>query len=316
MIFFFYGQNSWLAKAKIDAIVNKFRNEIDPAGHNIDRLDGETIKADDFFQAISVTGFLASKKLIVVKNILANKKITSWQDSLLQFLKKQKDSREENYIIFWETEKPDARGKLYKTLKQFKYVEEFKELSNNELSVWVKKQADKNNKKISPGTIKLFLAYTGNDLWAINQELNKLFSYCLEEITDQDIKKLTPAKIDENVFNLVDALSNRNKALAMKLVGDQLQAGANGQYLLSMIVRQYRLLIKTKLLAKQISYPGALAQALKIQPWLAEKTLRQSQGYTLEQLKNIYHQLLELDAKLKSTALDEQLLFTKMIEQL
>lgn len=147
MIFFYYGENSWLAKNKIDAIAKKFKSEIDPGGHNIAHLDGETIKADDFFQAISVTGFLASKKLIIIKNIFNNKKLASWQDALLNFLQKQNDNVDENYLIFWETNKPDARLKLYKKLKTFKYVEEFAKLSNNQLELWVKKLCQ-NIKKI------------------------------------------------------------------------------------------------------------------------------------------------------------------------
>lgn len=316
MIFFYYGENSWLARQKIRAIKNKFQEEIDKSGHNIINLDGEEMSAGDFFNAASSSGFLASKKLIIIKNIFNNKKLSSWQDALINFLNKQEDSREENYIIFWQSDKPDVRTKLYKTLKKFKFVEEFKNFSNAELVNWLKKQASLKKRKLSTDNANILIAYAGNDLWSLSQEIEKLIHFTSDEITADDIKNIVVSKIDENIFNFIDALGQQNKALALRLLEEKLNSGVNAQLLLSMIVRQYRLLIKAKALSKQASYAGALAQALKLPSWLADKTYQQSQLYTMEQLKNIYSNLLDLDQQLKSTSTSEALLFAKLINQL
>lgn len=316
MIFFYYGENSWLARQKIRAIKKKFQTEIDKSGHNILNIDGENIGANDFFEAVSTGGFLASKKLIVVKNIFDNKKLKLWQDALLNFLSQQKDSPEENYVIFWQTEKPDVRTKLYKALKKFRFVEEFKNYNNNELVTWLKKQAQARNKKIDTETANLLISYVGSDLWPLSQEIEKLINFCSDNITSEDVKNIVVAKIDDNIFALVDALGQQNKALALKLLEDKFDNGTNAQYILSMVVRQYRLLIKAKALSKQANYAGALAQALKLSPWLAEKAFTQSQLYSMEQLKIIYSELLELDQQLKSSGASDKLLFTKLVNNL
>lgn len=316
MIFFYYGENSWLARQKIRAINKKFQEEVDPHGHNIIKLDGEEISSGDFFNAVSSSGFLASKKLIIVKNIFNNKKLSTWQDALIAFLEKQKDSREENYIIFWQTDKPDVRTKLYKALKKFKFVEEFKNFSNAELVTWLIKQAGLKKRKLNTDNANILIAYAGNDLWSLSQEIEKLIHFTSDEITADDIKNIVVSKIDENIFNFIDALGQQNKALALRLLEEKLDSGVNAQLLLSMIVRQYRLLIKAKTLSKQASYAGALTQALKLPSWLADKTYKQSQLYTMEQLKKIYNELLDLDQKLKSTNTSEALLFAKLINQL
>ena len=77
-----------------------------------------------------------------------------------------------------------------------------------------------------------------------------------------------------------------------------------------------RILIKAKTLANDVKYPGALAQALKIPPMIAEKTLAQSKEYTLDELKKIYSELLLLDEKFKTTQNQERILFTQMINNL
>ena len=73
MIFFYYGEDSFRAHQKIKAIKKKFKDKIDPSEQNVQLLDGETLKADDFFRTVSVVGFLADKKLVVIKNIFDNK---------------------------------------------------------------------------------------------------------------------------------------------------------------------------------------------------------------------------------------------------
>ena len=120
----------------------------------------------------------------------------------------------------------------------------------------------------------------------------------------------------ENIFNLIDALGNKDKALALQMLENQINNGVNSQYILTMVTRQYRILIKAKSLEGQIRYSGALAQALKIPGLVAEKAMSQSKMYDLTQLKKIYQQLLILDEKFKSTVNQEKILFAQVINSL
>lgn len=316
MLFFYYGEDSFRAKQKIEAIITKFKDKVDMAGQNVQKLDGEIISADDFFQAVSVMGFLADKKLIIIKNLFSNKKLKNWQDSLIDFLKKQANTTEENYIIFWETSKPDRRGKLFKFLAKLDFAEEFNKLTGLKLNSWIKNQVTQQNRTIADQALTKLISYVGNDLWQLHNEIGKLSNNTKDEITEEQVKDLVQAKVDESIFNLIDAIGNKNKSLALQLIEDKLNSGVNHQYILTMITRQFRLLIKTKLLASQIKHSSALSQTLKIHPLVAEKTLSQSKLYTLEQLKSIYRKLLILDEKFKTTQNQEKILFAKIINDL
>ncbi|MFA6307495.1 MAG: DNA polymerase III subunit delta [Patescibacteria group bacterium] len=316
MLFFYYGQDSFRASQKIEAIKTKFKEKIDPGGHNIQSLDGETMSPDDFFQAVSVMGFLADKKLIIVKNIFDNKKLKDWQDSLIKFLDSQGDTPEENYIIFFQNNKPDSRLKLYKRLSRLKFSEEFDPLSYGQLQTWVKNKFSKHDKSISAPALDLLISYLGSDLWQINNEINKLVSFAKDDINEEDVRSLVQANIDENIFKLIDAIGDKDKALALKLIEEKLDNGVNHQYILTMIIRQYRLLIKAKSLGDKAKNYFALMQVLKVPKFIAQKTYQQSQMYSLEQLKKIYKYLLYLDEKFKSSSGQEKVLFAKMINEL
>jgi len=317
MIFFYYGEDSFRAKEKIDSLIEKFVREVDKNSYNIERLDGENLDSEDFFRTVSALGFLADKKMVVIKNLLANKKLKGWQEALLAFLEKQKDSLEENYLIFWQTDKPDARGKVFKKLSQFKYSEEFAPLRFQQLPVWIKGKLASYQKEISEAALRLLINYVGSDLWQMSQEIHKLAHYSKKStIEEMDVKEIVQAKVDDNVFSLIDALGRRDRALALKLMEEKLNSGTNHQYLLTMIVRQFRLMIKTKALGEQAKNPAGLAKTLKIHPLTAEKILMQSQNYELAQIKKIYAKLLDLDEKFKTSAGQEKILLTKMINEL
>lgn len=313
MIFFFYGEDSFRAKNKIDALKKKFHQSVDTSGQNIMTLDGETLSLAKFFEAVKASGFLATKKLVLIKNIFNNKKLKDWQDDLIAYLDTQKDTVEENYLIFWQTDKPDVKSALYKTLKKFKYSEEFAKLSPAKLEAWLKDKVTRANKNISPANLNLLLSYVGDDLWLLNNELDKLINFSTDsEITTENIKLLVAAKSNDNIFQLVEALGKKDKKQASLLLQQQLKTGANALYLLSMIVRQYRLLLKIKLLSSDLNNSFALAQALKIHQFVAEKSLKQSQLYSIGQLKNIYKALLNLEEKLKSTPGEPEALFLSL----
>ena len=162
----------------------------------------------------------------------------------------------------------------------------------------------------------LLIAYVGNNLWQMHQEINKLSNFASGEIGAKEVKELVQAKIDDNIFNLIDALGNKDKSLALRLMEEKINSGVNHQYILTMIIRQYRLIIKTKALGDKAKNYFALMQVLKIPKIVAEKTYVQSKLYTLPQLKIIYKYLLYIDEKFKSSTNQERVLFAKMINDL
>ena len=83
-----------------------------------------------------------------------------------------------------------------------------------------------------------------------------------------------------------------------------------------MITSQFRLLLKVKTLGTKINNSFAIAQALKIHNFVASKALATSKLYTMEELKNTYQSLINIDEKLKTSAAEEKILFTQMINSL
>ena len=145
----------------------------------------------------------------------------------------------------------------------------------------------------------------GNDLWQMNNEINKLASYKAgETINPEDIDLLVKAKIDVNIFKTLDALAQRDKKTALKLLHEHLEQGENEIYLFSMLTYQLRTLLKLKDLIEKGTPFHDLARQSKLHPFVIKKSSQQLKNFSMDQLKKIYHRLLEIDLQIKTGRLD------------
>jgi DNA polymerase-3 subunit delta len=268
---------------------------------------------EKFNSASAQGGFLVSKRLIIVKNLLSGKVKKDLAEQLIELLERLKKS--DNLFIFWEGGKADKRTVLFKTLSaDKKFSQEFELLEPLPLENWVKNYLTVSGGKISRGALQLLLAYLGNNLWQITGELDKLIAYKNgAEINETDVKTFVAAKINENIFALTDAVAAGNKAVAVKLLQDQLAGGLNEIYLLTMLTRQFRLIAQIMPLIKEGQSENAIARLTKQHPFVVKKTMLLAKKFTWEKLKNIYGRLVALDRQFKSTALPPQTLLDLFI---
>jgi len=314
MIIFLYGEDSYRSTQKIKEIKEKFKAEKDPSGLNIVSFEGDEFDLEKFNNAASQSGFLVSKRLIIVKNLLSHKPKKETAEAIKELLNNLKNS--DNIFVFWEALVPDKRTALFKLLSKEKLSQEFPQLETTKLANWIKKYAQEHNGQIDNQSVNLLISFVGNDLWQLSNELDKLIAYSQGTITENEVKEMVKAKLDENIFGLVDAIGSNNKSLALKLLGEQISVGLNEVYILSMIVRQFRIMALLKSLLSQNISEAEIVKQTKLHPFVVKKLLPTSQKFTLNKLQLIYNKLAELDVKFKSTSLPPQTLLDLFIMQI
>ena len=328
MIIFLYGQDNFRSRLKLNELKDKYLREIDKLGSGLEIINGAKASFSEITAAISPSSLLSKKRLIIIEDIFINKDKTIFEN-LHEYLKNKK--QEDNIIIFWESniktkkikntlapmlldssgkEKPllKKQAELFKFLASQKYSYSFDLLSNTEAANWVKRQTVLRGGKISAKAAEMLVGLVGNDGWQINNELDKLISYKLAgkltqdgvDIEIEDVKKLVRGNFSENIFALTDALSVKNKVLAVKLLDEQIEAGLSDGYLLNMFVRQFRILLQIKQALESGSSQRQIAGQLKLHPFVAQKGVEQARNFTLPVLKNILSRLAKIDYEVKS----------------
>jgi DNA polymerase III delta subunit len=294
-------------------------------------LDGAKSTFTEIAEAVSPASLLSKKRLIVIEDIFANKdqKIS---EKLLAYLKPKKSQSDDNIIIFWESnirlkkiknvllpflidadgrDKPlnKAQAGFLKFLTEQKYSHSsFNLLSHTESASWVKKEAAARGGKISLKVAELLVGLVGSDGWQISNEIDKLISYKATakltespvEIEAADIKNLVQGNFSDNIFSLTDAISAKNQVMAVKLLDGLIESGLDGQYLLNMFIRQFRILLQIRQAVDSGLSQRQIANLLKLHPFVLQKGLAQANNFNLTNLKSIFSQLVKIDYLVKS----------------
>ena len=321
MLFFLYGEDDYRSNEKLKQIKEKFIEKVDESGYNIVVLD-EKITIEKFTKEFSQTGFLASKKLIIIKGLLKQVISKELANVVLEYLEKFKNDEDENIIVFYENNLPHSRKnalsgnklKLFQKLNSFKYSQEFKKLPDYKVIEWIQGKFKEEDKNIDKKLANKMLALVGNRLRLLSNEISKISSYNKEQdIEEESIDKLVSASLNDDIFLFSDKLANKKKIEAVKLLNEQLQSGANPVYLLTMIIRQFRILLQIKAALEENIPQASLAKHLFLHPFIIKKSIASAQLYSLEELKLIYQKLLSLEKKIKSSRLKPQTLLNLFV---
>ena len=244
--------------------------------------------------------------MIVIENIFKNKSNKIFGE-LENYLKKL--TNDEKSIIIFRDEELDSREKplkkeekkLFSFLSSQKYSQEFKELHGDSLLLFIKKELTNYNKEINLSAANLLISYYGSDLWIISNELKKL-SFSTEEkiISREMVEKIAKETFAEDIFALTDALSSKDKKTLNSLFEKQKAAGLSDEYLLAMLIRQFKILLQIKTEVKKNSDPTKIASTLKLHPYVVKKGLSQSRNLEENQIKEYLNRLVSLDFLNKS----------------
>lgn len=304
MIISLYGADSFRSRRFLQELKSKFIKDLDPDAHSFSVIDGQSATLSGISEQINTGSLFVKKRFVIIENIFKNKaeKIFGELSAYLEKIAKS----DENILIFRDE---DIEGKPLKApakklLAFFKlqpYTQEFKTLTPAQLSVFIKKEASLYNKDISAPAASLLINLTGGDLWQISAEIKKIsFRNDDPVIGSEMIKEMVPGAYDENIFGLTDAISSKNKKTAISLLAEQYAAGLSDEYLLTMLIRQFKILLQIRESLDAAVNPADMASRLKIHPYVAKKGALQAKNFSAAALKDYLNRLIYLDFSSKT----------------
>ena len=192
-------------------------------------------------------------------------------------------------------------------------------LTGADLSKWIEQEIKSREGKISSSAAQFLAQNVGGDMWRLNSLVDQLVAYTSspgrqtplrsplergkgEEIQLADVQLFLEEKVDDNIFNMAEAVARGDRKMAFKLIGAQRRAGEDEGYVFSMILRQFRILVELRDLFEREDNATSeeLAQKVGLHPFVVKKSLPMVKKYNLEKLKELYSRLLQIDIKTKT----------------
>jgi DNA polymerase-3 subunit delta len=298
---------------------------------NTNTLDGKTVSADEFKAVCESAPFLSEKRLVIVRGLLDRfgaKAPSSRPAKTPKKIEQQAAAYEvfgncifklppSTELVLIEDELKDA-NLLLKMISVKAKIKNFPMLKAPELKIWVTNKIIEDGAKISLPALNLLIRLIGSNLWVMSSELNKLESYAYgRQIEEKDVKALVSYTQETKIFTLVDAIMEFKASESESLLQQMLDQGATASYILSMIYRQMRLIVRARDLKRQGVKEADMRSRLGVaSEYVVKKTLEQAARYSMPRIKQVYQQLLDTDIAIKTSKYTEELALNILIAEL
>jgi len=297
MIIFLYGQDTYRIKEKAREIIEHHK-KVHKNGLSLKHFSDFSSLEDDIKQV----SMFKEKKLIIINNLFSEKE---FKDKFLE--NKEKLLKSDDIILIIEPENIIKSDSLFKFLKKNAKCQKFELLTAAKLKNWAQKEFEKHNSEINPQALDLLIEYSDSDLWKMNNEIIKLANYKNNDIINkEDVGLLIRSKIETDIFKTIDAIAEKNKSKALKLVHKHLEKGDSPLYLISMVNYQFKnLLIVKDLIEKHQPYSVILKKS-GLHPYVVKKSYSQSYKFNFQELKKIYQKIFEIDFQIKTGKIEPE----------
>ena len=201
---------------------------------------------------------------------------------------------------------------LLRLLRPVCQVEELSAPRGEALARWTKEAAEGKGAAISPSAIRSLTDLVGNDLWTLEQELEKLSLYVSgrgsREIAEADVQSMVSQVREASIFVAVDAMIDGRPTVALRLLHQLKEDGREAPYIIGMVERQLRLLALARDAIDQGVAAGEIGGRLSVSSdFVVRKTLEQARRHPLSDIVWRYNRLLEADLAIKQGQLEPEL---------
>ncbi|HJB83419.1 MAG TPA: DNA polymerase III subunit delta [Candidatus Mediterraneibacter intestinavium] len=299
-IYLLYGEEGYLKRQYRDRFIKAMLPEGDTM--NYAHYEGKNINVREVIDLAETLPFFAQRRLIVFEDTGFFKSAGA---ELADYIK---DMPETTYFIFVENE-VDKRSKLYKAVKAKGHIVELTTQDEGTLKRWIQGIVRREKKQISDSVILYFLNKVGTDMENIQRELEKVFCYALDrqEITREDIDAVCVTQITNHIFDMVNAVADKNQRRALDLYYDLLALKEPPMRILFLMIRQYRILFQVKGLLKQGYGKKEIASKAGLHPFAAGKYMDQAKKFRMSELRAVMEDGADIEQRVKTGLLTDNL---------
>ncbi|CAM3320983.1 MULTISPECIES: DNA polymerase III subunit delta [Saccharibacillus] len=255
--------------------------------------------------------FLSERKLIVVRDsslFMAGKESTKVEHRIEKLLEYLANPADYSVLVFLAyADKLDERKKLVKSFKASAQVIAFAQMNEGELSGWIAKQFAHNDVSIPPDAANLLLKRAGTSLAALSGEIEKLSLFAGKggAVAALDVETLVAIGTEQSVFVLVEHIANLKLQQALGVFYDLLKQREEPIKIVSLIARQFRIILQVKEMAGQNYSQQQMAGQLGLHPYAVKIASEQARRFEAARLRRILSSIAKLDHEIKTGAVDK-----------
>jgi DNA polymerase-3 subunit delta len=343
MIYLLHGPDELLRSERL-ATIRAALGEPELADLSTSWLDGRKTPVAEVAYHCDVVPFLTPRRLVIVSSLLAQlkrrqqagkkkgepaeegepgkgtAKADADRDLLLKYLPAMPDSTD---LVLVEAEAVPRNERPYKELARLAEAGRAEIVlceapEERDLPEWVLRRVKQKGGAIERDAAFDLATSIGRNLRLLDNEMDKLITYRggAGPIRREDVRLLVSYTQEANIFDMVDAIGQQDGPKAVRLLRELERDGAAPLYLLSMIVRQFRILVQV---ADQMDLglgKDEIAKIIGLHPFPTQKAMQQCRQWRMSDLEGAYDRLLETDVAIKTGKLPDDLALDLLVVEL
>lgn len=302
-IYFIIGDDRFLLLKAQDIIIHKFiTNAVEL---NLQIFSGEECSMQDLVESAQTFPFASDYRVLLVRS-LPDKLNANDQKLFDEYLSQPS---KQTIMIFVFDEKTDFYQKNFSKVE----VVDCSKLQKPVLTKYVASFLAQKNKRITMDAVDLFLELCDNDLVKIEKECSKLAIAIDEEIINKEhILKFVPKSVDYEIFELSNAIGNKDAVQALSILQYLLNRKVSSQYILGVITSHIRRMFYSSI-TDDSDYN--ISKMLNIKEYAVTVTRKSSKNFKKAHLKRAIELCLEYDYAIKAGNIDPEVaLYTLILE--
>lgn len=292
---------SLLLKAKLNEYTYAVIEEKDDFNYCV--FDFEENPLDEIIDALQTPSFGSDKKIVICKNpyFIKDEKVklpfVNDMKLLDEYLKNPNPDSE--LIIVCPKKYFSSKSKFINNFKKNGEIENLLFEDENDFKNYGNLLIKKANINIDSAAINILYERCSTDVCKLEREIAKLALYN-DAIDSEVIKKMVSRPLEDDVFELSNALLAKNQKEVMKIYNDLKLLKMEPIYLISLLANQFRLILQVAILKKEGKREEEIATILDVHPYRVKLAGKHLVNYNLNNVKKILVELATLDAKIKT----------------
>lgn len=310
-VYFLLGSETYLVDECVEQLTELL---VDPQARefNFDVFYAGQVDAGKLLDIANAYPMMAESRLVVIKEV------QKLPGTGLEAFAKYLDNPSPATKFILTAEKVDGRNKAIAKIKARSVVVELKPLYDNQVPQWIQGEVKRRGLQISHAASLLLHAYVGNNLQAICNEIDKLQLNLngKTSIDEQDIQDIVGLSRKFTVFNLNDAIGNRDLPRALTILNKMLQSGESPTGILAMITRHFNTILKIKGALQARKPQNEIVALTGLRPYFITKTRPMAEKYSFDKLQDVFQLLLQTELKLKTSKMQPDIALQTLLVQI
>lgn len=259
---------------------------------------------DGIIAAAETLPFLADRRLVLLRDHPAVVGRAEADEALLAYLPQVPPTA----VVLFYCVLPTKQKKIRNLVQKLGGLVAFEPLAGQELTSFVTESFRSLGRECDVRTADYLIFTVGRDMNLLQREIAKIAAYRPDRraVHPDDIRDLATPSAESRIFDIVNAILSGDEKKAFTLLRNFLLSGEKRLAILSLLLRQFRLMQQIKIMQyEKKSFPEIQA-ALGMSSWAARQNVSQAGAFSGGQVKTAVALCLETELNIKSGVFREE----------